>query len=139
MEKDIVKRAKLAEERKKTLRKNITRAENNILKLLVDAGIEFIFQEAFFDEYYFLIADFYLPKYNLCIEVDGFSHNSEKKRKQERKRAAWLRKKGIGVLRIRNKATYQMTTDMLLKRISRANRRIKKYKTARGKKRLVFH
>ena len=126
MKADLIKRSKIAEKRKKELRKNMTRAESNIMKLLINEGIEFIFQEAFFDEYYFLIADFYLPKYHLCIEVDGFSHNGETKRKQERKRANWLRKKGIGVLRIKNKASYQLTGEKLLERILRAERRIKR-------------
>ena len=128
MEKDLIKRARLAEKRKKILRKNITRYENNVLKLLVSLGIEFIFQEAFFDRYYFLIADFYLPKYNLLIEVDGNSHNGMEKKKQERKRAIWLRKKGLGVLRIRNKSTLTLTEERLLERIKKAHKRIKRRK-----------
>lgn len=130
MEADLIKRAKLAEKRKEKLRFSMTRAEENVMKLLTLAGEEFIFQEAFFDEWYFLIADFWLPKRKLIIEVDGHSHDSKEKKKQEAKRRRWLKKKGIGVIRIKNKATYQMTPKVLLDRIKRAERRnkIKKMK-----------
>ena len=110
---DLIKRAEIAEERVKSLRFNITKSERNILHLLEDLGYEFIFQYALFDEWYFIIADFYLPRFRIIIEVDGPSHLDKDKKKQERKRKTWLEKQGIHVLRIKNSATTSMTKEQL--------------------------
>ena len=123
---DLIERAKIAEERIRKLRRNITIPESIIMELLDKTGERYIFQEAFFDKYYFLIADFFLPDLNVIIEVDGAQHGEEKKRKQEAKRRRWLKSKGITVVRIKNKAAYKMTKNSLLKRIYGAKERFQK-------------
>jgi len=90
-----------------------------VLALLEKLSFEFIFQEAFFDEWYFIIADFYLPGIKLIIEVDGDSHLGKSQKMKEAKRKRWLAKKGIKVLRIKNKATINMKPNHLHERILR--------------------
>lgn len=123
---DLIARAKIAEERVTKLRKNITVPESIILGLLEELNLEFVFQKPFFNDMYFLIADFYLPEHKLCIEVDGSSHQGAKKKRQENRRKWWLRKKGIEVLRIRNKAAYKMRITDLAVRIDRAVKKNRK-------------
>lgn len=47
------------------------------------------------------IADFYLPQYNLIVEIDGAAHYTYKQAR-DKKRDAVLRAAGFSVLRIRN-------------------------------------
>lgn len=118
---DLIDRARIAEERAKELRVNITKSEEKILKLLERLNYKFIFQYPKFDEWYFLIADFYIPSLKLMIEIDGESHNNMKSKKKEYKRRIWLLRQGIKVLRIKNKATIKMTKRQLDRRIKRAS------------------
>jgi very-short-patch-repair endonuclease len=114
---DLVARAILAEERVEELRVNITKSENRIMKLLDKLEYEYIFQYSIFDEWFFIIADFYIPEFKLMIEVDGDSHLGVVQKKKETKRKRWLLKKGIQVLRIKNKATIKMNAKQLNSRI----------------------
>lgn len=124
---DLVERALLADERAKELRVNSTKSEDRITTLLNKLKIEYEFQRPFFNEWFFIIADFYLPGVKLCIEVDGESHFNEYARRKEKKRSRWLLKQGIKVLRIKNKATESMTACQLKGRIDRAcARKLKK-------------
>jgi len=116
---DLVKRGILAEKRVKALRLNITKSEDRVLELLKELKFSFVFQCPFFDEWYFLIADFYLPAARLIIEVDGWSHEDWVVKHKEAKRLKWLRTQGIDVLRIKNKATINMTSKELYNRIER--------------------
>ena len=56
--------------------------ELRILKFLENNNIEYIPQHSFPDCKYkrVLRFDFYLPKYNLCIEFDGYHHYNENRR-----------------------------------------------------------
>lgn len=128
MKTDLIQRARLADERVKYLRDNITYSEERILILLTKLNEKFIFQEPFFDEWYFLIADFYLPKRRLIIEVDGVQHGLPSARKKEAKRRRWLAKQGVKVLRIKNKAADKMTAKELEKRLSRFNKKKRRRK-----------
>lgn len=55
---------------------NISKGENKIKEYLIDCNINYISQYTFDDckNYHVLPFDFYLPKYNLCIEYDGIQH-----------------------------------------------------------------
>ena len=65
----------LALERRDLLIQNITRAEVYFKLLLTKLNIEYTFQYVkFVSDYQFYILDFYLPKYNICIELDGKHH-----------------------------------------------------------------
>jgi len=58
---------------------NDSKGENNIIQVLKKYKIDYIFQKRFKDckNKYPLPFDFYLPKYNLCIEYEGKQHFEE--------------------------------------------------------------
>lgn len=116
---DMIERAELAENRVLELRANSTNSELRVMRLLNDLPYSYIFQYALFNEWFFMIADFYLPVVKIMIEIDGDSHFNLESRKKEAKRKKWLKQKGIEVLRIKNKATKEMTARQLNDRILR--------------------
>ena len=116
---NLLERLKIAEQRAEDLRLLATGPELKIKTILDKLEIEYIFQYPKFDEWFFLIADFYLPEYKMMIEVDGESHFNPSARKKEAKRKRWLKKDGICVLRIKNKATKTLTSKALKARILR--------------------
>lgn len=116
---DMIARSELAANRVEALRLNITKSERRVMILLDELSIEYIFQYACFDEWFFIIADFFVPSLMLMIEVDGDSHESKKQKLKEAKRKRWLAKQGIKVLRIKNKATIKLTAKQLNGRILR--------------------
>lgn len=48
------------------------------------------------------ILDFYVPKANLCIEVDGSIHDLKEVKIKDKNRDAFLKRNGITVLRFKN-------------------------------------
>jgi len=107
------KRKRLAKTRVKYLRANPTYYETLVRFLLDEIKEEYIFQYALFDEWYFLIADFFIPKYKVLLEVDGGYHKEKKKQEQEKKRELWLNDLGYKVVRIDNKDVYTLTKRKL--------------------------
>jgi len=123
---DLILRAEIAEERAEELRINITKAEERIMGLLDELKMEYVFQFPKFDEWFFLIADFYLPNIKLIIEVDGpIGHSGPMAIRREKKRLKWLRSQGIDVIRIKNKSTEDLTA-IRLKKIIEVGAKIKK-------------
>lgn len=121
---DLIERGILADKRVKELKLNITKSEERVRKLLKELEMTFVFQHPFFDEWFFLIADFYLPLERLIVEIDGNSHDERKVKQKEAKRLRWLRKQNIDVLRIKNKNTINMTAKQLESKIEkRLNRK----------------
>ena len=114
---DLIERQKLADKRVKKLRQNITNSEMRVMVLLDKLPYSYIFQYAIFNEWYFIIADYFLKEINLMIEIDGSQHEAKESRKKEYKRKIWLREQGIEVLRIKNKATVNLTAQQLSDRI----------------------
>jgi very-short-patch-repair endonuclease len=114
---DLIERAELAKKRVEALRVNATPYELMIKDLLDYLGYNYIFQEPFFDNYFFLIADFYLPRLKLIIEVDGSQHYTKDYIKKENKRKKWLAIQGISVLRIKNKAVFNLNAPKLQEKI----------------------
>jgi very-short-patch-repair endonuclease len=47
-----------------------------------------------------MIFDFYCPAAKLAVEIDGSTHWSDEKRERDDGRDAWLKGRGITVLRI---------------------------------------
>lgn len=47
------------------------------------------------------VLDFYCAKARLAIEIDGISHDMGDRPERDMRRDAWLRKRGVTVLRIR--------------------------------------
>lgn len=57
------------------LKKNITVSELRFKKLLDEMGIKYQFQKRIFTKEKFYIADFYLKKSKIVVEIDGGIHN----------------------------------------------------------------
>lgn len=83
-------------------KKNATHAELIALDVLVKNNVEFEFQKpcVVFGKCY--IMDFYLPKFGVCIEIDGEYHNSQEQLIKDKERANNLAKSGVLVVRFTN-------------------------------------
>lgn len=105
---------------------NKNKGEESIRKFLIEKGIEFEEQKSFEGCKYIrkLKFDFYLPKYNLCIESDGSPHfepinwsgkytNEEMKEKfesyqiRDNIKNEYCKKNGITLLRVYNLKAYE--------------------------------
>jgi len=64
--------------------------------------IGFIFQYPIMYKNTFIICDFYVPKYNLIIEVDGMYHDEILQVQKDIERDKFLRESGYHVLRLFN-------------------------------------
>ncbi|MFQ5717344.1 MAG: DUF559 domain-containing protein [Nitrospinales bacterium] len=97
-------------ERTRELRKKQTRAENIFWELVRDRrfmGLKFRRQHQFGG----YIADFYCHERRLVVEFDGGIHAS--KMKKDHKRDAWMRARGIKVLRFRNEELFDGVESVL--------------------------
>lgn len=113
---DIIKeRTKLARSRIRKLRRFPTRYENIMKRKLTRAGFKYVFQKAFFNEYYFCIVDFFLRKHRLIIEIDGKYHDEYEQRKKDRGHNKFLSSMGFVVIRIKNEDVEKITNSELKK------------------------
>jgi leucyl-tRNA synthetase len=96
------KRRELSKARADDLRTRATPAELFLLGKLRDAGIRCEFQPAIHWRQTFFIADIYIKRIRLCIEVDGGYHESEDQKQKDRYRDNCLKKAGIETLRFKN-------------------------------------
>lgn len=117
--KSFVDPNQLAKERREQLIKNITRSEVYFKLLLTKLNIEYTFQYIkFVSDYQFYILDFYLPKYNICIELDGKHHYEDiKQYNHDLTRDISLKDLSIKTLRFPNKVALTMLKEDLLKSI----------------------
>jgi len=95
----------------KELKKKATRAEIVFKKKLQCFDFNINFQKPFSDGGRLYIADFYIPIYNLIIEVDGGYHNTKERREKDRERDDWFIGRGIRVWRITNATAFKITTN----------------------------
>jgi len=80
-----------------------TEAELKFEKMLQKAEITYIPQKGFFAKGRTCIVDFYLPKYKLCVELDGLYHTIEGQTEQDMIRDMYLTDiRKFAVLRIPN-------------------------------------
>jgi very-short-patch-repair endonuclease len=79
---------------------NQTTAEQFLEKHICKLGVRYRTQHIILSCSAFL--DFYLPDYNLCIEVDDPGHMTKKQTKKDEERTTKLNKKGIRVVRYSN-------------------------------------
>ena len=70
-------RQQIAFKYKRQLKRKATKPEKKVKKLLKNLGINFKFQWVFFGKKRFVIADFYLPDFEVVLEIDGESHLTE--------------------------------------------------------------
>lgn len=76
----------LAEEYRENLIKKQTKAEVITKAVLKSLDIKYDFQKIFYNLDTFYIADFYIPYYNIVIELDGEYHEDEIQRSKDLKR-----------------------------------------------------
>ena len=91
-----------AKQVKQKLEKAATAAELRVCRLLARNLITFEFQYPVYTKGGYIVVDFYLPKFNLAIELDGAQHFAEDSLAADKNRDNFLKKKGIRVLRLSN-------------------------------------
>ncbi len=74
--------------------------EEKIQFMLTQLEELFIREKTFTLKEQLRIADFYLPRLNLCVEVDGPYHETERQRKIDLNKDSFYKKLGLRVLRI---------------------------------------
>lgn len=106
--------------------KNETPSESKIKALLDELKIDYEYQSIMGYENTFFILDFYIPKLNVCIEVDGKYHFTEEQLKKDKNRDLQLNlSRKIKTIRITNENVNNLTSSDLNKLLIP----IKKYKT----------
>jgi len=96
---------KQSKELSKHLRKNMTDAENMLwLKLRRKLKGRPFYRQKIIGKY---IVDFYCPKANLVIELDGGQHYSESGKAKDRARDDALTEMGIRVLRFSDRDAFE--------------------------------
>lgn len=104
-------------ERARQLRNHSTRAEIRLwlhLKGKKVMGCDFHRQKPIGN----YIADFYCPKVQLVIEVDGYTHTFEEVIKKDHKKQGYLENLGVTVLRFKDEEVIE-DIDSVLKRIEK--------------------
>ena len=106
----------LAIKRKEELIQKSTIAEKIIKHKLKELDIKFEFQKIIKNNKYFRIVDFYIPEYNLILEIDGDYHLDKKQKESDEKRTYYLTLLGYNkILRIDNiKAKNISNNDLLI-------------------------
>ena len=103
---------KALEPMRKDLRTNGTPAEGALWKLISRRKL----QGRKFRRQFSInncILDFYCVEEKLCIELDGAPHFTDEGKQRDEKRDAFLRSRGITIIRIENKAVFERTSDVL--------------------------
>ena len=88
---------------RKYMRKYPTPAEKIARYHLLSYGEKFKWQKRLGP----YIADFWIPKYRLCIEIDGGYHKPEKQELYDLRRDYEMKKAGFLVLRVKNEEILQ--------------------------------
>lgn len=95
------------------LRKNATWSEKKFCMLLDLMKIEYVFQYPLFNEWYYAIADFFLPEYNLIIEIDGEIHKKKDIKDKDKRHNKFYESLGYKVLRLSNEKADNLTPKKL--------------------------
>ena len=104
----------LGKERASALTERATPPELEFKLALDSAGVEYEFQKPVVCERnYLFIVDFYLPKYKLIFELDGWQHETREGRKSDRQRTRRLEKLGYSVKRIKNFNVHYFTPEFI--------------------------
>ncbi len=94
------------------LRKNPTEAEALLWQYLRKKQIGYPVKRQ--KIIYGYIVDFYIPKFNLVIELDGSFHDSERQKAYDAKRDAALVKGGFRIKRFKNSEVFCSIEKLLL-------------------------
>lgn len=93
----------------KKLNKRPTKSELQVIEILKGFGIEYI-QNYLIKRY---IVDFYLPKFNMILEIDGGYHNKPKQRTKDLIRDSWFWRYGYKAYRFKNEEIDKIRQHLL--------------------------
>lgn len=111
------KKLKLLFYREKLI-KNATSSEKIFEQILQKNNIEYVFQKGFHFENKLFIVDFYLPKLNICIEIDGSYHDKEMTKRIDEIKEGWIRKEyKTKTLRFKNTEIKLDNEDKIIEKI----------------------
>lgn len=100
--------------RKLELEYNITEAELVMSKKLASLNERYIFQKGFIQGPGFYIVDFYLPKYKICLELDGDYHLDERQKDYDKRKNDYLvYYRGFKVIRLNNNECFSISLSKL--------------------------
>ena len=92
-----------AKEYRKQLIENATPSEIMYQKYLRKNRVKFEFQKVIYNkEGSFYIVDFYIPVFNLIVEIDGGYHQTSDQINKDRHRSFMLKTMGFNVIRFTN-------------------------------------
>lgn len=98
----------------KELTERATVPELEFKQILDKSGVEYQFQVPIVCERNFLyILDFYLPKYKIVFEIDGWQHDTKEGIKEDKIRTRKLNKLGIAVKRVKNFNVKLVTPEVI--------------------------
>jgi len=105
----IIKNISLEEIQSRVSRliKDATKSELQFKEILISNKIDFEFQWVIDAGTSYYIADFYLPKYNTIIEIDGYYHFTEEGKAKDKRRDSFLKFKKYKVIHIPNSKIYE--------------------------------
>jgi very-short-patch-repair endonuclease len=112
-------RKKLARNRIRELKNNPTKYERILQRKLDKAGYKYVFQKAFFNEWYFCIVDFFLRRHKIVVELDGRQHVEDINQvKKDIGHEKYLFSLGFNVIRLSNEEANNITIKKLKKLIN---------------------
>ena len=111
---------------KEGLKENATKAELYFRDKLIYYEIKHIFQKGVIDGKHFMIADFYIDRLKLIVEIDGGYHQTEEQQLRDKLKDRHYLERGFNVLRITNEEAFK-SFDYLELFESYLNRRFTRY------------
>lgn len=105
------------------LRKN-SKAEKHFARLLNDASIFYTKEKCCYDKSgNWCYIDFFIPLYNIAIEIDGAEHNGKARKEKDIKKETFLReKRNIVTVRYSNKECLAMDSVSIIDIVKKAGR-----------------
>jgi very-short-patch-repair endonuclease len=103
---------------RRKLLNNATGAEKLLKSYLRQLNVTFIFQKVIKHDDGFYVGDFYLPDYNLIVEVDGLYHSANKdQRDKDLIRTKKIKTLGFNLVRITNRQVYNWPPEKILEHL----------------------
>ena len=103
----------IVKQRVSELKKNATKSEILFIAKLKYNNIKYEFQKPINYGFSYYIADFFILKYNIIVEIDGSSHNTDKQKIIDQRKDDFYHSKGYKVLRIKNEDVDSFDTKSL--------------------------
>lgn len=124
-----------------------TKSELIFKTKLLQNNIKFEEQKSFVTDNEMYACDFFLPDYNIVVELDGGYHDTEKQKTQDRKKNKFYKRNGYVILRLKNEIADKISCDELHEYLTRHWERCKclfdkknnNQKTKKQKRRVINH